>query len=255
MSDGGRDEPDDRDYIYEELFWAVEITKKVAFPKDRLIVQDQSSDQRTRMACSRFAGIHIHNAQQIIEHWPTVEQVMAKEIWEMYLGENAKAEKEGATLQSILNQLKKLGFIEWYAKCTTDETRKQAIDKGHWLITWSLYGDWTYVRDYKVYRERADGRKAWHLFDGVGYNDKWRECLNSFWPNNGYFLIPYEYTKSLYSTYAIIDKDESGVLQAYKDQLLLDEGERLWIRNWNNPKANVSRADAVLMLMRSRNVA
>lgn len=41
VSDGGRDDPDPRDYVYEEVFGGVETVKKVVFPKDILIVQNQ----------------------------------------------------------------------------------------------------------------------------------------------------------------------------------------------------------------------
>lgn len=255
MSDGGRDEPDERDYVYEEVFGAAEVVDKVKFPKEVLIVQDQSKDSKTRMACTRFWLTHIHNAQQIIEHWPSYTQLLAKTVWEEYLKENPRAEKEGATLQSALNQFKRMWLIEGYAKCITDEARKQAIDRWQPLFTGSLYGDWLYVRDKKEYRDRTDGREVGHMFGIFWYNDIGWIALNSFWPNNWYFTIPYAYTSSLYSTYAIIDKDEKGELQAHKDRLLLEEAKRLWIWNGNNPKMNISREDTVLMLMRSRNVA
>lgn len=255
VSDGGRDEPDERDYVYEEVFWSGEVTEKVKFPKEHLIVQDQSKDKKTRMACTRFWMTHIHNAQQIIEHWPNYTQLIAKTVWEEYLKDNPKAEQDGATLQSVLNQFKKLWLITWYAKCVTDEARKQAIDRWQWILTGALYWDWIYVRDHAEYRDRTDGKEAGHIFSIVWYNDIGWIALNSFWPNNGYFTIPYLYTSSLYSTYAIIDKDEKGELQAHKDKLLLEEAKRLWIWNGNNPKMNISREDTVLMLMRSRNIA
>jgi len=255
VSDGGSDEPDDRDYLYEEVFWSVETVKKVQFPKSILKIQDQSAKKDTGMACSRFWGIHIHNAQQIIEHWPTFKQIEARGVWLMYLKINSKAEQEGATLQSVLKQLKDLGYIAGFAKCITDEQRKQAIDRGQRILSWSLYGDWWYVRDHKIYRDRTDGVKAWHIYSIIWYDDTGWEAINSFWPSNGYFKIPYEFTGSLFSTYALIDKDETGELQAHKDKLLLEQARNLWIWNWNDPQKQVTREEAVLMLMRSRNVA
>ena len=255
MGDGGRDEPDPRDYVYEDLFWDTSPTKKVVFPRDVLIVQDQSKDTRTRMACSRFAWIHIHNAQQIIEHWPAYEQESAQEFRLEYLRDTPKAEKQWATLQSVLNQLKKTGRIEWFVKCSTIEEEERCMDRWWFIITGALYGDWAYVRDYHIFRNRTDGLSAWHLFAKVSYDKNNHIALNSFWSNNGYFFIPKTLNDTLYTRYAIIDKDETWSLQAHKDKLLLEEAKRLWIWNGNNPKMNISREDTVLMLMRSRNVA
>ena len=49
-------------------------------------------------------------------------------MWENYLKINPKAEKEGATLQSALDQFKELGYITGYSRVTSIEDMKSSLD-------------------------------------------------------------------------------------------------------------------------------
>ena len=180
--------------------------------------------------------------------------MQARDIWLEYLAKNPKAQKEWATVQSAIKQFYDDWYIEWYAVCKDDASRKQAIDAGHWILTGSLTWDRAYVRDNKIYRDRTDGKQLGHIFCIVGYDNTGRLAINSYWPNNGYFTIPYAYTGSLFSTYAIIDKDESWSLQAYKDSQLLQKMQDLGVRNWKDPTLQITREQCALMIGRTYNL-
>jgi hypothetical protein len=111
------------------------------------------------MACSRFGASHAVNAQNkaVFEKDGMRYAEMNPEVmWGNYLKINAAAEKQGATLQSALNQYKDLRLITGYAKVSTIEEMKDAINNIRPILTGSQNGDWYYVKTEKKYRLRTD---------------------------------------------------------------------------------------------------
>ena len=113
------------------------------------------------MACSRYGALHAINAQnkavaerdgmRTYEYNPEV-------MWENYLKLNAMAEWEGSTLQSSLDQMVELSLITGYTRIRSQEDMKASLLAFKPILTGSQNGDWSYVRDYKSYRLRTDGR-------------------------------------------------------------------------------------------------
>ena len=77
-------------------------------------------------------------------------------MWENYLKVNPKAEKEGATLQSALDQFKELGYITGYSRVTSIEDMKSSLDNLRPIYTGSQNGEWNLVRDEHKYTLRTD---------------------------------------------------------------------------------------------------
>src|SRR4030065_696951 len=99
------DQPRETDFIYETLFGgSAEKTPKEYLPPH---IQNQSANDITRMACSRYGLVHAINAQNLAVSkvdGMRFYEIVAKVSWENYLKENPSAKKDGATLQSALEQ-------------------------------------------------------------------------------------------------------------------------------------------------------
>lgn len=83
-------------------------------------------------------------------------EIPGEGMWETYLKTNPKAESEGATLQSALDQFMEVGYITGYTRLDTIENMKASLDNIRPIYTGSQNGDWVNVRDKQIYRLRTD---------------------------------------------------------------------------------------------------
>lgn len=199
------DVPRDGEKVYEELFWGEDsgdIVYNVFYPTT---IFNQGAKARTRMACSRYGILHAINAQnkavaerdgmRTYEYNPEV-------MWDNYLRVNPQAEKEGATLQSSLDQMVELSLITGYTRLNGIESMKASLRSFRPIYTGSKQCNWNSVRDEKRY---SLGTGYAHIFCIVGFDGSGWIAINSYWPNNGVFHIDYKYTDSLFSCYALSD--------------------------------------------------
>ncbi len=208
------DQPDERDFKYEDLFGSAYFNDTVEFLPTH--IQDQSREKLTRMACSRYGICHAINAQNEYvktKDWMRYLELPANMYWQMYLKENPKAEQEWATLQSALKQMKDLGFITGYTRLNGIEEMKMALTNVRPIYTGSKKANWVSVRDKKRY-ELGTGYA--HIFCIVGYNHEWFIAINSYGESNGKFIVPYELVDSLFSCYALHDSRDEEVLRNAK---------------------------------------
>lgn len=209
------DQPSDKDYIYEDLFGSSEVKNKtVAYYPEH--IQNQWAEHITKMACSRFGLVHAINAQN--KEVSRIDgmryyEIQAKVSWENYLKENPSAQKEWATLQSALSQFVKLWFITWYTRLNWIESMKNSLDNVRPIYTGSKNSNWSTVTNEHIY-------SIWtgyaHIFCIIGYNESSWIAINSYWPNNGVFYIPFNLTYSLFSCYAISDTRDDEVFNNLK---------------------------------------
>jgi len=111
------------------------------------------------MACSRYGAIHAINAQN--KAVAEVDKLRTYEYnpevsWANYLKVNPAAEKEGATLQSSLDQMVELSLITGYSRIRSQDDMKASLLAFKPILTGSQNGDWSFVRDFKRYRLRTD---------------------------------------------------------------------------------------------------
>lgn len=206
------DQPRDTDLVYETLFGATWWSEPKEFLPPN--IQDQSANESTRMACSRYWLVHAINAQNLavskIDGMRFYE-IAAKTSWENYLKVNPSAKKEGATLQSALDQFLDLGFITGYSRLFGISDMKHSLDNYRPIYTGSKKCNWNTVRDDKKYT-------LWtgyaHIFCIVGYNESSWIAINSYWPNNGVFFIDFDFTDSLFSCYSISDRRDDAVFNS-----------------------------------------
>lgn len=213
------DMPDNRDYPFDEYIEFAEWIEKKR-PYNDLIVYNQWATP----ACTRYALMHIVNAQNIIEY---------KENWQIYeqidpitIRTNWNKIK---SLQSALSEVRRLWLIEWSAKIFyKNETEllqsmKKAIDMWMYIYTGSSNGDWAKIKQTGIYTIRTDWKFVWHAWDIIDYDDTKQafKCINSYWNKRWlkwYFRLPYPMITKIYSKYPIIDKDDSWKFQIFKDK-------------------------------------
>ena len=203
------DQPRDTDFVYETLFGATSWGEPIEFLPPH--IQDQSANESTRMGCSRYGLVHAINAQNLavskIDGMRFYE-IVAKTSWDNYIKINPAAKKEGATLQSALDQFVELGFITGYSRLNGISDMKHSLDNFRPIYTWSKNCNWNTVRDdhkYTLWTGYA------HIFCIVWYNQSSWIAINSYGANNGVFYIDFDFTDSLFSCYSISDKRDEAV--------------------------------------------
>jgi len=208
------DEPRELELEYETLFGSDASQGENHFYPQ--IIQNQWARKLTRMACSRYGMCHAVNAQ----NWAVKKkdgmrflEISWEAMWEIYLRTNPKAEADGATLQSALDQFMENGYITGYSRLTTIANMKASLDNTRPIYTGSQNGDWNSVRDTKVYKLRTDWRIVGHIFCILGYDHKGWLAVNSYGENNWVFSIPFDLTDSLFSKYSISDSRDEEVFK------------------------------------------
>ena len=146
------DQPREGEHEYETLFGSSDSQGGNAFyPRQ---IQNQGLKPRTRMACSRYAMAMAVNAQNHAvqgKDGMRFYEIPGEGVWETYLKVNPQAEKEGATLQSVLEQFKELGYITGYSRVSTIADMKASIDNTRPILTGSKNANWVSVRDKHIY--------------------------------------------------------------------------------------------------------
>ena len=249
------DEPKSTDYKRSDVFGdeEVEWAKIVKWPKDKLILQNQNSDKRTYKACTRFGLMHCMNAENVNEflnQWFDYKQDNATDFW-LRLQQSRWRLNIGSSLQSALNQAKKEWFIDWYVVCETEDQMKKAIDNWMFIYTGSDKIDWT-----KTGQKKETVLWCWwgHAFCIWIYDNYWFIPVNSFGEKRGnwwYWTIHFGMKNKLYTTYAVIDKDSSGKLNAYKFNNEFNQAIKLWITNGTNPDKPATRKEVAVMIYRA----
>lgn len=175
--------------------------------------------------------------------WMTYEQPYKPlDIWEIAKSKWA-SDKRWWYLQSAVQLVKDLGYMEWYSKAFTSwEATFDGICRiiAAWydIATWSLFWDWKKIKVTGTYSRQTT--KAWHIFCIVWYNRASRVviCKNSWWEawwiHGWLFELKEEYIRTLYTSYVILDKSDLVYLNAIKTDIYntgIDKIKSLWIYN------------------------
>ncbi len=248
---------DSRDFIYEEIYMKDHGEgNKMGQIRDRatMKIYDQFDQKETYKACWGYGLTTIFNGNN-------VEEYRAKGF--EFEQENPKHKRNafqahrwypnrGSSLQENMKFFMRKGWIEWYMKAQTLEGAKNAIDNWFLIFSWTNRCSWRKTDKAGEFVYTADW--GGHLFPLVWYNSKWFLVPNSFgldrW-DNGYFVVPYADHKYLYSTYVVVDKDDTGILKDLQYQREIKEAIEKGITNGLNPNVPVTRAEASVMALRA----
>ena len=232
------DIPDSRDFDFNEF--AKEFAEWETI-NNRPNQEIKLQDQKNVPACTRFALTHIVNAENINEYnknWYKFDQLDALTLrnrWSKQL-----------YLQSALKEFRSWGLIEWSLIIPKDknviESMRKALNMWCYIYTWSSnWWRWNWKHPFN-YIKRTDWKFVWHARDIVEDQPEQRrfKAINSRWENwwdKWYFYIPYSDIESIYSMYAIIDKDDTGKFQTFKAKEIAKqtiEANKKMYNSWDN---------------------
>jgi len=265
------DEPDFRDYEYTEIYWDIagtpvesEFNKKlrlalskekfsdaISYLQSKQQIENQYTDQETKKSCTRQGIINVVNSQNLLKylvedldytHLSAKPMRLEHEEWRYKL---AWVEKWTlwSSLQSALQQAKDKNHTAWYAKAMTVNNAIDAINRQHFIYTGSNNGNWSQIWAGWMYKRRTDWKIVWHAFAWAVAYDLDRQffwAIDSSWRK--FFKIPFSEWNTLYTRYAIIDRDDEK-LAKYKASKVnkKDQEKRQWFhriflatieRNW-----------------------
>lgn len=258
------DIPSSRDYSYEEIvpLGGGETSLPVVFLCPTIF--NQGAEYITRMACTRYGLTHIVNAQNKYVGDVTFThpiEINPKDYWVEYIKDYPSAENTGASLQSALVQFLTDWNITGYAVANTIDLMKNALVNCHLIYTGSSNGDWTNVRENKVYRLRTDKAVIGHCFCIIGFNTDGWVAINSYWETNGVFTIPYDLTNTLFTRYAVVDSKDEEMISLYKNKIMQSitiEDAKTAVTDgiWNGERAKepATREEVAAMIERSLKV-
>lgn len=264
--DAGIDLPDERDWHYSDIMKLKEKEKEevggsveedIEVIKKWLLIFNQWEKRETQKACGEYWLRHCDNAQHLLIG--DEAQIDPFQWWVAYQEHrDSSVLWQGTSIQGNLTRFKSAGIIAGYGLAMSIYLAKQAIDNRNFIYTGSNNGDWKSVRETWIYKLRTDNKIVWHLFCIVGYDDSWFIAINSYWPNNWYFTIPYELYNTLYSRYAVFGLNEEDLLLTYKAMKTIEEavkeGIELGITNGERLKETPTREEVITIVVRALDI-
>ena len=248
------DVPDLRDYRYGDIYGDVSSYTESEFNKklreklhewgyDEIIdylqkhqeVENQYDDKQTKKSCTRQGTVNVVNSQNLLKYLVAeleYEHISAKPMRLAFEKERHESKgilpgKMWSSLQSGIKQAKERGYIGGYATANSVAEAIEAINNLHFIYSGSKDWDWSKIPAGWVYKQRTDSRIVGHAFaTAVAYDLEGRFfwAIDSSWRK--FFKIPFDMWGTLYTRYALIDKDDAK-LEAYKKSLENQETSQL----------------------------
>lgn len=245
------DNPSEYDILWEDYaeWWE---SKKV-LDQVKLKVRNQNAQKETYKACSAYGLTYIYNWYQAVEYKNNgIEFEQDDPRWKR---EAFQAERgypnSWASLQDMMCFFKKRGLIDWYVRCKTAQECKNAINNWCLIYTGSNKCNWSKTGKNKEFY--YDPNWAAHCFAVVDCYDGGLIAINSFgetWGDGGYFKIPDAEYEHIYSTYAVIDHDDTGKLWELVFNAQFQKAIELGITNWTRPDDPVTRKECAVIWYR-----
>lgn len=246
------DEPSKYDITWEEYTeW---VFKWKLADKYKIKVWNQNANKDTLKWCSAYWLTWIFNGYQLREYdenWIEFEQEDPRWKWLAFQAERGYPNL-WASLQDMMKFFKRRGLIDWYVRAENVKQTKNAIDNGFLIYTGSNKCNWT-----KAWKEKKfvyDANGAAHCYFIENYNNDGFVAVNSFgegWGNKGRFIIPFDDYANIYSTYAIIDHDDTWKLENLVYEKQYQKAMEMGITNWTRPDDSATRKEVAVMIYRA----
>lgn len=252
IPDWAQDRPSQFDYTASDLEWLLWAVEQILpFPQDLLKIFNQWADADTYYSCTRQWLANITNGNNLIFQ-ASQDILLAKNEWIKAYNANPWIKNAGDYLQNALKQFVDDKLIAGYYIVKGKQEHMDAIDKGHWIYSWSTNGDWNSVATDGVYKIKTPSSgHAWVKW--IAYDDTWLTGINSYGQENGYFTIPWDLCDTTFTSYWILDfVDESAIL-AYKQKLNMEQVQKmvdLGITNGKDLEKPILRREAIVMIAR-----
>lgn len=242
------DNPSEYDILWSE--YAEWNSKWRLADKYKIKVRNQNANKDTLKGCSAYGLTWIYNWYQLREYDENgieFEQEDPRWKWLAFQAERGYP-NSWASLQDMMSFFKKRGLIDWYVKCNTVQECKNAMNNGFLIYTWSNKCNWSKASKAKSFV--YDPNWAAHCFFIENFKDDAFVGVNSFWENrwdNGRFDIPFDQYWNIYSTYAIIDHDDTWKLAELVFNAQYQKAIELGITNGSDPDGTLTRKQWAVM--------
>lgn len=247
------DKPSEYDITWDEYTeWLIENWQ--ILDSFNLKVRNQNANSDTVKWCSAYGLTYCYNGYQLREYannWLEFEQEDPRWKWEAFQAERGYP-NSWASLQDMMKFFKKRGLIDGYVKCETYQQCINALNNGFLIYTWS--NRCSRSKTSKAKEFVYDKNWAAHCFAVVKEVDWILYWINSFWEtwwDKWYFKIPEENYNDLYSTYAIIDHDDTWKLEDLVFNAQYNKAIALWITNGSRPNDPATRKEVAVMIYRA----
>lgn len=245
------DNPSKYDITWEE--YAEWYNKWKIADKYKIKVRNQYDNKDTYKACSAYWLTAIFNWYQLREYDENgieFEQDDPRWKWLAFQAERWYPDI-GASLQDMMSFFKKRWLIDGYVKCNTAQEVKNAINNWCLIYTWSNQCSRSQTSANKEFVKWNGGA---HCFSIIDCDDTGLIAINSFgcsWGDDGLFHINDDKYGLLYSTYAIVDHDDTGKLAELVYKAQYQKAIELWITNWTRPEEPATREEVAVMIYRA----
>lgn len=246
------DEPSRYDYLWKDYAEGQEGSKKIV-DQVKIKVRNQYSNKDTYKACSCYWLTAIYNWYQVVEYKKNglnFDQEDPRRKRLAFQNERGNI-NSWASLQDLMCFFKKRGLIDWYLRTKTVEETKNAIKNGCLIYTGSSKCSRSKTSKAKEFVYDPDW--ANHCFAIIDFDDTWFVAINSFGEDRGdkgVFHIDYDKYQYLFSTYAIIDHDDTGKLDSLKFDMEYQKAIESGITNGSRPNDPATRKEVAVMIYR-----
>lgn len=227
------DEPSPKDYLYEQVLWAVQPTPKVNLGTLGTIYnQNELHKPNTAYACVCYGnthGINILNLVEALNHGVKVPEIDPATRWQDHIDAWANP-KKGWSLQWGMKLTLAKGLISGYAKCTLDDVINSNLI-GQPCLTGTNSIDWGATLKNK--NIAVPGTCYGHCFlEVVNVPEKWmlkfKNSMGPKWWDGGYFYVKHEDFKVLFSCYSMFGVEHKALMA----QLSLEKDRWAAYQNW-----------------------
>lgn len=261
-TEAGYDDTPCNVYRADEIeFWgSVEPKTFLLYNKTAILNQQEVNIPKTTNGCGAFSQSKVNNELNFNEWtYPSVN-CFPLPFWVETLKDYDGKIEIGSWLHANALNAKDNSRISGFYKATTVTEMKEALLKGHIIVTGSRYVDWYNVlRSTNKVLTFIQDPSFWHLFPITGFDDT-KKCFiipNSWGKDvldHGLCYVKYEDIDKLYSRLACVDKPNAEVInQIERDRLDLKEAKDKWYWNGLNPESQAKRYEAILMMLRPSN--
>jgi len=260
--DGAHYEYDERDYDGELLGIDIATLPDVVVNDDGMI-QDQNKAGYP-MWCVHFSASMNDN----YSNWRD-KQNERSTGWQVVRVSPTFSPDHGDYINAWPKALLKLWHIEWYFTVSWLHNILYQIAQKNIIHVGSNTIDWG--KTYRNNFEAVIGRGSWHAFQLIWYNNTSQKYIYKWWEISPYSLIaknsydskPYfcikfdDFDRALYPTKYYFVNTKKSILQHKKDIMnnLTHKSAKLtfllWIWNGQDPKQNITREDANVMIYRA----
>ncbi len=246
------DVPDDRDYLFEEVFGSEQKELDyVNWNNTKIYNQTEKNTPSTLYACTCYSATHCVNEGNFLEIG-VEDNIDPVRIWKIALERGAKIDS-GWSLQGSQKIMRDLGYTSGHTRCNNLSDVKSALARRQLIQTGSKSIDWKKTRENANIAVR--GESYGHAFIVQWHDNKKKHliCRNSEWEekyDNGLFYVKYDDFDILYSCYAYVDSDSKEIIEKEQEKRRLAEAVKKWIWNWQRPNDLLTRFEASAIAIR-----